>query len=315
MHEFDLIKHYFTWEQTPKEVRLSVGDDAAIVQVPADEELIISVDTLVNGVHFPIDTPAHAIGYKALAVNLSDLAAMGATPRWFTLALTLPSVDQTWLEEFARGLRELATQQQIFLIGGDTTRGPLSITIQVMGTAPKHQALLRQGAQIGDFIAVSGSLGDAAAGLAIVQQRLNLDRADADYCVQRLNYPSPRVALGTWLRNYATSCMDVSDGLIADLKHLLKRSQVGAKLQHQQIPLSRALQKLPLSLALNYALTGGDDYELLFTFNKRFLEKILNYQFVSQTPLNIIGEITTEIEQVSLDYALVNVPDGYNHFQ
>ncbi|HPY41434.1 MAG TPA: thiamine-phosphate kinase, partial [Thiolinea sp.] len=239
----------------------------------------------------------------------------GATPRWFTLALTLPRVDQVWLTKFAQGLRELATQHQIFLIGGDTTRGPLSITIQVMGTVPKGRALLRQGAQVGDFIAVSGTLGDAAAGLAIVQERLALESSDAAYCISRLNYPSPRLALGHWLRDYATSCMDISDGLVADLKHLLRRSQVGANLYHQQIPLSAALQKLGLSEALGLALTGGDDYELLFTFPKQHLQEIENYQEDNGLQLKIIGEITAQKEQVKLDYALVNLPDGYNHFQ
>ena len=315
MHEFDLIKQYFTWEPQPNDVRVSVGDDAAIVQLAPQEELIISVDSLVSGVHFPVDTPAHAIGYKALAVNLSDLAAMGAKPRWFTLALTLPAAEPVWLLDFTRGLRELANQHQIFLIGGDTTRGPLSITIQVMGSAPKNSALLRSGAQLGDLIVVSGTLGDAAAGLAFVQNRLSLADVDADYCVQRLNYPTPRIELGCWLEQRATSCMDISDGLIADLKHLLKRSQVGATLYHQQIPLSNALQKLPLSTALSFALTGGDDYELLFTIPKQKSEELEKYQLVSKLPLKVIGEITTEIEQVILDYALVNVPDGYNHFQ
>lgn len=316
MHEFDLIQHYFTWTPFPEEVRVSVGDDAAIVQVAPDEELIISVDTLVNGVHFPLDTPAHAISHKALAVNLSDLAAMGAKPRWFTLALTLPKLDQDWLEEFARGLKELAHQAGIFLIGGDTTRGPLSITIQVMGTAPKQQALLRSGAQIDDLIFVSGHLGDAAAGLALVQERLIFSHTeDTDYCVKRLNYPSPRIALGAWLRGRANSCMDISDGLVADLKHLLKRSQVGAKLYHQAIPLSPALQKLDLSAALGFALTGGDDYELLFTAPKSLLKELEKYQLVNQISLKCIGEITSKTSELSIDYELVNLPDGYNHFQ
>ena len=315
MHEFDLIQHYFTWSPPPSDVRVSVGDDAAIVQLATDEELIISVDTLVNGVHFPLDTPAHAIGYKALAVNLSDLAAMGATPRWFTLALTLPEANQAWLAEFASGLRELANQAGIFLIGGDTTRGPLSITIQVMGTAPKQQALLRQGAKVGDLIVVSGHLGDAAAGLAHLQGRLNLPAEDATYCLERLNHPNPRLELGIWLRQHATSCMDISDGLVADLKHLLKRSQVGAKIYHQQIPLSPALQKLNLSNALNFALTGGDDYELLFTLPKEYLAELEQFQYLKNTTSKVIGEITSKSLELNMDYELVNLPDGYNHFQ
>ena len=315
MHEFDLIKQYFTWTPIPDEVRISVGDDAAIVQVDPQEELLISVDTLVNGIHFPIDTPAHAIGYKSLAVNLSDLAAMGAKPRWFTLALTLPQVDQAWLKDFALGLAHLSKQAGIFLIGGDTTRGPLSITIQILGTAPKNQALLRQGAQVGDLIVVSGYLGDAALGLACVQKRSKLLEEDANYCINRLNYPSPRVELGLWLRSCASSCMDISDGLIADLKHLLARSQVGAQLYHQAIPLSPVLHKLNLSQALGFALTGGDDYELLFTLPKQHLEKIEKYQKLNHLPLTVIGEITSKTPTLKLDYELVNLPDGYNHFQ
>lgn len=315
MHEFDLIQQYFTWTHAPSEVRVSVGDDAAVLQVSPDEELMISVDTLVNGVHFPLNTPAHAIAYKALAVNLSDLAAMGATPRWFTLALTLPAVDIAWLEEFARGLKELASQAGIFLIGGDTTRGPLSITIQVMGTSAKQQALLRKGAQVGDAIFVSGYLGDAAAGLAVAQQRLSLPTATADYCLQRLHYPSPRLALGQWLQGRAHSCMDISDGLVADLKHLLKRSQVGANIYHQNLPFSPALQKLNLSTALALALTGGDDYELLFTAPESLLAEIETYQLVNQITITKIGEVTDKITELSLDYDLVNLPDGYNHFQ
>lgn len=315
MSEFDLIRRYFTWEDPPSELRISVGDDAAVLSMAANEELIISVDTSVSGVHFPIDTPAHAIGYKSLATNLSDLAAMGATPRWFTLALTLPEKNEAWLSEFARGLRELADSAAIFLIGGDTTRGPLSITIQVMGSAPKGTALLRSGAQVGDLIAVSGYLGEAAAGLAVLQQGLKLNTlANDQHCLQRLNYPTPRLALGEWLRVRAHSCMDISDGLLADLNHLLTRSQVGAELYHQNLSYSPALQALSLDQQLSYMLTGGDDYELLFTIPPILKPELLAYGQANDLNISIIGIITETAGELVLDYPLNNLTNGYNHF-
>ena len=174
MSEFNIIRDYFDWQPRPADLTLGIGDDAALVSIPVGMELVVSVDTSNAGIHFPLDTPPHAIGYKSLAVNLSDLAAMGAIPKWFTLAISLPEANPIWLSEFARGLRELAEQHQIYLIGGDTTRGALSITIQVMGLVEQGTALLRSRAQVDDLICVSGTLGDAAAGLAVVQQRLEL---------------------------------------------------------------------------------------------------------------------------------------------
>lgn len=315
MSEFDLIRNWFTWDNPPAEVRVSVGDDAAVLTPIHSTELVVSVDTLVNGVHFPTDTPAHAIGHKALAVNLSDLAAMGATPRWFTLALTLPEADPVWLEGFAQGLRGLAEEHGIFLIGGDTTRGSLSITIQVMGTAPTGQALLRQGAQAGDLLCVSGTLGDAAAGLAVVQNRWHTTAEAATFCTQRLNYPTPRTRLGLWLRGRASSCMDISDGLLADLKHLLARSHVGASIQHQQLPFSAALHDLTLEQRLTYALTGGDDYELLFTIPVGLSSQIDDFNKNNQEKITVIGTITAHPGQVQLDCPLNFLTDGYNHFK
>ena len=313
MNEFDLIKTYFDWSNPPNTVSIGVGDDAAIVQVPSGEDLLISVDTFISGVHFPSNTPADAIGYKALAVNLSDLAAMGATPRWFTLALTLPEVNRLWLQAFAQGLKTLAAAHGIFLIGGDTTRGALSITIQVMGTAPKQQALLRSGAQAGDLLLASGYLGDAAAGLALVQGRLNLPAWASDYCIKRLNYPSPRTRLGTWLVDKASSCMDISDGLLGDLKHILQRSQVGAKLNTQQFRWSKALALLPMEQRLAYALGGGDDYELLFTVPPvlwaRWKSELLAYSDVQ-----VLGCITNQVECIEFDQTPSKSIKGYDHF-
>ena len=314
MSEFALIREYFVWQPVPDNVRVSVGDDAAVLELPAHQELVVSVDTSNAGVHFPLDTPPHAIGYKALAVNLSDLAAMGAEPAWFTLALSLPAADQAWVAEFTRGMRELAEQHGIFLIGGDTTRGALSITIQVMGWVQPGRALLRRGAQPGDLICVSGTLGDAAAGLAIVQQRLALPAAAAAFCVRRLNYPTPRVILGKLLRGFATACMDISDGLLADLGHILTASGVGARLQHQALPFSPALQQLTLAQRLDFALRGGDDYELLFTIPKQYLcevQKVANNYHIQVT---VIGEVDDNQAGLSVDYAFSDKRQGYEHF-
>jgi len=314
MSEFSLIREHFLWQPQPESVRVSVGDDAAVLTLPANKELVVSVDTSNAGVHFPLETPPHAIGYKALAVNLSDLAAMGAEPAWFTLALSLPAADQEWVAEFTRGMRELAEQHGIFLIGGDTTRGALSITIQVMGWVPPSRALLRSGAQHGDWVCVSGTLGDAAAGLAIVQQRLVLPTAAAAFCVQRLNYPTPRVALGQCLRGLASACMDISDGLLADLGHILTASGVGARLQHTAIPVSAALQPLALAQRLDFALRGGDDYELLFTLPKQHLDEVQQVANKYHIQVTVIGEVDDNQTGLSVDYTFSDKRQGYEHF-
>jgi thiamine-monophosphate kinase len=314
MSEFDLIREYFLWQPVPDDVRISVGDDAAVLRIASGKELVVSVDTSNAGIHFPLETPPHAIGYKSLAVNLSDLAAMGAAPAWFTLALSLPTADNAWVSEFARGVRELAEQHGIFLIGGDTTRGALSITIQVMGWAEPGKALLRSGAQSGDLICVSGTLGDAAAGLAVVQQRVVLSPEAAVFCVQRLNYPTPRLALASLLRGRATACMDISDGLLADLGHLLKASGVGAQLQHGLLPLSSALAQLPLAQRLGFALSGGDDYELLFTLPKAHWEDVKSQAEAQQIQVTVIGKVDAKQQNLQIDYTLPDQRWGYEHF-
>jgi thiamine-monophosphate kinase len=314
MSEFDLIRDYFHWQDAPASVRVGVGDDAAILRLPANRELVISVDTFNAGIHFPHETPPHAIGYKALAVNLSDLAAMGATPAWFTLAISMPEANPAWVSEFARGMRELAQQHGIFLIGGDTTRGALSITVQVMGFVPTGGGLLRSAAQHGDLICVSGTLGDAAAGLAVVQERLQLPTAMAEYCVERLNYPTPRNVLAPLLSEHAHACMDISDGLLGDLGHILKASGMGARLMHQNLPFSPALLSLPLEQRLAFALTGGDDYELLFTLPANAFQQV---QAIAQTHgigLAAIGKIDKNQRGLSLDCAFSDKRRGYDHF-
>lgn len=314
MSEFDLIRDYFHWQNPPDSVRVSVGDDAAVLNMPAGRELVVSVDTFNAGIHFPLATQPHAIGYKALAVNLSDLAAMGAEPAWFTLAISLPEAERAWISEFARGMRELAQQHNIFLIGGDTTRGPLSITVQVMGFVRPGRALLRSNAKQGDLICVSGTLGDAAAGLAVVQQGLELPADAAEYCVRRLNYPTPRNALADILGEHANACMDISDGLLADLGHILKASQLGAKLEHACLPFSAALSQLPLEQRLEFALTGGDDYEVLFTLPPARFETVKNAAAERGVLLTSIGKVNENIGDLQLDHALSVKKQGYNHF-
>ena len=314
MSEFNIIRDYFDWQPRPADLTLGIGDDAALVSIPVGMELVVSVDTSNAGIHFPLDTPPHAIGYKSLAVNLSDLAAMGAIPKWFTLAISLPEANPIWLSEFARGLRELAEQHQIYLIGGDTTRGALSITIQVMGLVEQGTALLRSRAQVDDLICVSGTLGDAAAGLAVVQQRLELADADATYTVQRLHYPSPRVALGRLLRPYAHACMDISDGLLGDLQHILNASKLGADITTSALPLHTALNSLPLEQQQRFALSGGDDYELLFTMPATHLKTLQKQAFDLGLSITVIGKIQDNFPIIQLDSNFPDQRHGYDHF-
>lgn len=314
MSEFDLIREHFFWRNIPDSVRVGVGDDAAVLRMFPGRELVVSVDTSNAGIHFPLDTPPHAVGYKALAVNLSDLAAMGAEPAWFTLALSMPSADRVWVREFTQGMRELAEQHNIFLIGGDTTRGPLSITIQVMGWVEPGRALLRSGAQDGDLICVSGTLGDAAAGLAVMQQRLQLSADAAEFCIRRLNYPSPRLQLAASLRGRATACMDISDGLLADLGHILHASGVGARLYHALVPLSPVLGQLTLVQRLDFALRGGDDYELLFTLPEIHLSEVQDFAQRQGNRVTVLGEIDATQSGLSVDYAFHDKRSGYEHF-
>jgi thiamine-monophosphate kinase len=263
--EFELIERYFADGFGKRDdVVLGVGDDAALVGVPMGSELVVATDTLVAGVHFPPQlTPEH-IGYRVLAVNLSDMAAMGAAPAWCTLALTLPSADERWLAEFSRGLRELALRHRVALIGGDTTRGPLTLTLQILGLVPAGSALRRDGADTGDLIFVSGTPGDAAAGLELLQDQSR--HASSGYLVQRFCTPAPRVELGLALRGIASAAIDVSDGLHADLGKLLSSSALGGRLELERLPLSdELLRSHGLERARELALHGGDDYELCFT--------------------------------------------------
>jgi thiamine-monophosphate kinase len=261
--EFDLIARYFI--RNPKRAVLGIGDDCALVKVSPGCELAISTDTLVEGVHFFPNADAEKLGHKSLAVNLSDLAAMGAAPRYMTLALTLPSIDEAWLAAFSRGFFALADEFDVELIGGDTTRGPLSITLTVMGEIEAGRALRRDGAVAGDDIWVSGTLGGAALALMHMQAKIQLQPHIFSRVEDRLHRPAPRIALGQTLLGAATAAIDISDGLVADLGHICERSKLSAVLERDRLPLAPSLMSARADLRDECALSGGDDYELCFT--------------------------------------------------
>lgn len=264
--ESELITRYFRGcGAQRRDVALGVGDDAAVLECPPGGQLVAATDTLVAGVHFPPSVPAAAVGHRALAVNLSDLAAMGARPAWALLALTLPEANEQWLTEFAAGLSDLARAHDVALVGGDTTRGPLTVTVQLLGHVPQGRALTRAGGGPGDLLFVSGSPGDAGAGLAIEQGRLSAPPAAAHYLRERFLLPTPRVALGERLRDYARACIDVSDGLLGDAAKLAAASGAGLEIAFAELPVSRELVAvLGPDAARALALTAGDDYELVF---------------------------------------------------
>jgi thiamine-monophosphate kinase len=275
--EFELIGRFFTrGHRTRHEpgVILGIGDDAALLKLPENSDLVAAVDTIVAGRHFLEDAAARSIGHRALAVNLSDMAAMGATPLWATLALTLPAVDTDWLEQFAAGFLDLADAHAVALVGGDTTRGPLTVSVQILGHVPHGTALRRSGAQAGDVLAVSGTLGDAAAGLALRKARDRSAGSAADELIRRFDFAEPRVALGYSARGIATAAMDLSDGLVGDLPKLAQASGLAAHVNIERLPLSSAMRTaVNPSQARDWALAGGDDYELLFAVPaKRFSE-------------------------------------------
>lgn len=266
--EFSLIKQYFTSQPVKrKDVSTGIGDDCAILTVPEKQQVAISTDTLVSGIHFLPTISPEDLAYKALAVNISDLAAVGADPAWASLALTLPKVDNDWLEAFSRSLFALAEYYSIQLIGGDTTKGPLSLTFTIQGLVPQGMALLRSGAKIGDWIYVTGFLGDSAAGLAVLQNRLQPSQAESrDYFITRHLRPQPRLLQGQALRSLASAAIDISDGLISDLNHILTASGCGARINLDALPYSTAMKsQVSKEQAEVWALSGGEDYELCFT--------------------------------------------------
>lgn len=314
MSEFALIRRHFT-RDTPGAL-LGVGDDAALLQVPTGEVLAVSSDMLVSGTHFFPDADPYLLGHKTLAVNLSDLAAMGATPRWATLALSLPSADDVWLERFSAGFFALAKQHQVDLVGGDTTRGPLNLCVTIMGTLPAVQALRRDGAQAGDEVWVSGRLGDAALALAHLQGKVVLSADELVACLPALHSPQPRVALGLALRGIAHSAIDISDGLLADLGHILTASKVGAVLDYAALPMSDVLCS-HAEFAQSCVLAGGDDYELCFTAPAMQHAELLRIAQQLALPLSCIGKVVAGNGCVVHDARGASIQlksGGYEHF-
>lgn len=287
--EFDLIDRYF--HRPAPRAALGIGDDCALLALRPGMQLATSVDTLVEGRHFLSTVPPERLGHKALAVNLSDLAACGAQPLAFTLALTLPRADEAWLARFAQGLLSLADAHGCELVGGDTTAGPLAITITVYGEVPAGQALLRSGARPGDELWVSGALGDARLALEAFRGTVALAADDFEQARRAMELPQPRVALGLALRGVATSAIDLSDGLLGDLGHVLKRSQVGATLEADALPRSALLGRQDAALQSECLLAGGDDYELLFTAPPAQRDAVLAAAARAGVPASRIGRI------------------------
>ncbi|WP_232224882.1 thiamine-phosphate kinase [Acidihalobacter ferrooxydans] len=315
--EFDLIDLYFRRRSARGDVILGIGDDAAVLTVPAARQLAVTVDTLVAGVHFPAATDPAAIGHKALAVNLSDLAAMGAEPAWVALSLTLPQPEPRWLEAFAEGFFALAEQYGVSLVGGDTTRGPLSITVQASGFVPPGMDVRRSGAHVGDAIYVTGTLGDAGLGLAWQQGRRTLEASDGAAMRARLDCPTPRVEAGLVLRGRASAAIDVSDGLAGDLRHVLRASGVGAVLDVDALPVSAVVAGQ--ADARELALSAGDDYELLFTVAPDRAGAILAGMDELALRCTCIGRIVSEPGLQLTDAAgqpfVTPVTAGYDHFR
>lgn len=319
LSEFEIIRRFFT--HRARNAVLGAGDDAAIVRARRGRELVVSADMLVAGRHFRHDADPERLGHKALAVNLSDMAAMGADPRWATLAIALPEVDARWLGSFMRGFMRLARRHGVDLIGGDTTHGPLNISVQIIGEVPAGAALRRDRARPGDDVWVSGTLGNAALALVALKRRLAVTPRELARLEKRLDAPAPRIALGRALRGIARGTIDVSDGLVADLGHICERSRVAAAVRFDAIPASTAVRRnLGRSAARAALLAGGDDYELVFTAGGARREAIARVSRRLRLRLTRIGKITRRhgLPLVTvLDAAgrpVVVKSGGYKHF-
>jgi thiamine-monophosphate kinase len=312
--EFDLIARFFARHGARRDdVLLGIGDDAALLRVAADRVLVVAMDTLVAGRHFPESTSAGDIGFKALAVNLSDLAAMGASPAWATLSLTVPEVDERWMEDFAAGFFQLADRFGVDLVGGDTTRGPLSVTVQVHGLIEPDRALRRDRAQPGQKLFITGTLGDAAYALG----QLSAAKPVGDDLARRLNRPEPRVAFGAALAQFDCAAIDISDGLLADLGHILTASGCGASLWVDRLPKSAALASEPAELVRDCQLAGGDDYELCFSLHAGDVDRMRRCAAEQAVQVTEIGLIETVPGTRCLrEDGSIHVPQrrGFDHF-
>ena len=315
MNEFSLIERYFTDIGSSKyPAILSLGDDAAVVEVPDGMQAVMSMDTLISGVHFPAQTSAEDIAGKALVVNLSDLAAMAATPAWFLLSLSMPEFDETWLQAFSDSLKSSAERYQVELIGGDTCRGPLSVTVQVTGLVETGRQVTRDGALPGDRIMVSGTLGNASLGLAQLQQQVKLPETIRGNCESALNQPTPRLELADFLSRHASAAIDLSDGLVGDLGHILRSSRVGACIRQAQLPVCDWIVE---NESYQHALSGGDDYELCFTLPRKNWPAVVQWNLHNpDCQLTEIGEITDSGYTLIDGSKAIDLNDwhGYRHF-
>jgi thiamine-monophosphate kinase len=320
VNEFELIARFFTRPPRSSSVVLGVGDDAALLAPTPGHVVVAAVDMLVGGRHFFSDADPETIGHKALAVNLSDIAAMGATPKWALLALALPDSDPQWLAAFARGFLALADEHAVELVGGDTTRGPLNLCVTILGEIPAGEAITRAGARVGDDIYVSGELGDAALAVAARAGRIALDAAAMSACCARLDRPTPRLALGTRLRGVANAMLDVSDGLTGDLGHILDASAVSAVIDLDSVPhspvLATRLSGADRALGRQCLLAGGDDYELCFTATPAASAQIGAIAREVHLPLTRIGEVVPGRGLTIRDEqgAAIELPRAYDHF-
>lgn len=317
MNEFAIIQEFFNRGTESDSIVKGIGDDCAVLSPPKGQSIVTSIDTQVLGRHFPEGADADAIAARALRCAASDLAAMGAEPLWFTLALTLPKADRPWLQAFSDGLYQTASQLGIQLIGGDTTAGPLTISIQVLGSALEKSVLLRSGASVGDHIFVSGTLGDGRAGLEAVLGELDCDEQNAAYFQKRYFYPDVRIRMGLLLRYFASSCIDVSDGMLADLNHICEASGVGASIDASKIPMSQELlASVPTSTALEWALTGGDDYQLCFTATEKYAEQLQAQARTRAIDVTWIGTIVegSGIRDAKTGRSYKYSQAGFSHF-
>jgi len=317
LSEFSLIKRYFT-RATPGAI-LGVGDDAALLSITSGMELAVSTDMLVSGTHFFADADPYLLGHKALAVNLSDMAAMGAQPRWATLAISLPNEEDAWLERFSAGFFALADEFKVELVGGDTTQGPLNISITILGEVPRGKALRRDAAKMGDEIWVSGVVGEAALALGYMQGKIDLSEMSFKAIAPALHQPQPRVALGQALRGLANSAIDVSDGLLADLGHILECSKLGAEIHFDKIPVSNYLRPyLAQVWGQHCALAGGDEYELCFTAPIARHAELDALSEKLKFPLTCIGNIVAgkDCKIIDANGNMMKVERaGYDHFK
>lgn len=320
MNEFELIARYFSGRGPKrKDVVLGIGDDAAVIIPPAQQALVVATDTLVESVHFLPDASPRSLGHRALAVNISDFAAMGAEPAWASIALTLPRLDEKWLQEFSDGLYAVAEYYGVSIVGGDTTRGPLTVTVSLKGHVPTDKVITRSGAKNGDWVYVTGRLGASALAVSSLTKMTPIQPEFEQATLDRFNYPSPRLAAGQVLRHVATSAIDVSDGLLQDLGHIIKASKVGVEIDVAKLPIDIAVSRsVSPEQAVEIALTGGEDYELLFTIpeeKKGYLEQNATAMGVEFTRIGQIKgtEGTVSLTYDGQPYQLAN-KTGYQHF-